>query len=60
MKFNIKMPINLISFYQKELEAVKDNLQHDNDTNKLTLEDKLFESVVSSSLETERVIYLGY
>lgn len=30
MKFNIKMPINLISFYQKELEAVKDNLQHDN------------------------------
>ena len=30
MKFNIKMPINLISFYQKELEAVKDNLQADN------------------------------
>ena len=30
MKFNIKMPIKLIPFYLKELEAVKDNLQQDN------------------------------
>ena len=30
MKFNIKMPIKLILFYLKELEAVKDNLQQDN------------------------------
>ena len=30
MKFNIKMPNKLIPFYQKELEAVKDNLQQDN------------------------------
>ena len=29
MEFNIKMPNKLIPFYQKELEAFKDNLQAD-------------------------------
>ena len=30
MKFNIKMSNKLIPFYEKELEAVKDNLQQNN------------------------------
>ena len=30
MEFNIKMPNKLIPFYQKELEAFKDNLEKDN------------------------------
>ena len=30
MKINTIMPSNLIPFYKKELEAVKDNLQADN------------------------------
>lgn len=30
MEFNTIMPNKLIPFYQKELEAVKDNLQQDN------------------------------